>query len=143
MNSFITVSVLITGNTLRKSQCFRTISETISFFSVSSKAIKRGRGRLLKNSLSTSAHEVHINILIIATVTYYTITDTTEKKDTEAASLIQSFNDIDNQELGEDNDTLIHQETARASNDIHGQPSEMLQERRDWHLFFFYVFNCS
>ena len=63
---------------------------------------------------------------------YYTITDTTEKKDTEAVSLMKSFNDIDNQELGEDNSALVHddedwhQETAHASNSIHGQPSENL-----------------
>ena len=92
--------------------------------------------------LLTSAHEVHLNILIIATVMYYTITGTTENKDTEAVLLMQSFNDMDNQELGEDNGALVHddeewhQKTARVSNDIHGQPSETLQERRDWHLLF-------
>ena len=60
-------------------------------------------------------------------------------KDTEAVSLMQSFNYIDIQELSEDNGALDHddgewhQETARATNDIHIRPSEMLQ-RRDWHL---------
>ena len=92
--------------------------------------------------LLTSAHEVHLNILIIATVMYYTITGTTETKDTEAVLSMQNFNDMDNQQLGEDNGALVHddekwyQETACASNDIHGQPSEMLQRRRDWHLLF-------
>ena len=83
-----------------------------------------------------------MNILIIATVMYFTITGTTENKETEAVLLMQSFNDMDNQELGEDNGALVHddeewhQKTARVSNDIHGQPSETLQERRDWHLLF-------
>ena len=99
-------------------------------------------GSYSKTFLLISSHEVHINILMKATVMYYTITNTCEKKDTEATSSMQSFNGIDSQKLGEHNGALVHddkeldQKTTRASNGIHGQPSEMLQKRRDWHLLF-------
>lgn len=131
------MSALITGNTFQNH-----IKNFKLFFLFEVKLSEEVEGSYSKAILSISSREVHINILIIATVMYYTITDSCEKKDTEATSLMQSFNDMDNQELGEDNGALVHddeelhQKTTLASNDIHGQPSEMLQKGRDWHLLF-------
>ena len=112
------------------------------FFLFKVKLSEEVKGSYSKAILSISSRDVHINILIIATVMYYTITNTCENKDTEATSSMQSFNGIDSQKLGEHNGALVHddkeldQKTTRASNGIHGQPSEMLQKRRDWHLLF-------
>ena len=126
------MSALITGNTFQNH-----IKNLKLFFLFEVKLSEGVKGSYSKAILSIFSREVHINILIIATVMYYTITDSCEKKDTEATSLMQSFNDMDNQELGEDNGALVHddeelhQKTTLASNDIHGQPSEMLQKGRD------------
>ena len=68
------------------------------FFLFEVKLSEEVEGSYSKAILSVSSREVHINILIIATVMYYTITDTCEKKDTEATSSMQIFNDMDNQE---------------------------------------------
>lgn len=131
------MSALITGNTFQNH-----IKNLKFFFLFEVKLSEEVKGSYSKAILSIFSREVHINILIIATVMYYTITDSCEKKDTEATSLMQSFNDMDNQELGEDNGALVyddeelHQKTTLASNDIRGQPSEILQKGRDWHLLF-------